>query len=457
MVVAPHRREFLQTASVGLLSATAYSRVLGANERLSLGLIGYGLIGRTHANTFAKLPDCQIRVVADCHRLRAEQGAASLGADVRAEQDFRAVLDRRDLQGVIVATPDHWHTLITLMACAAGKDVYVEKPLTLFVQEAVWLQQVAQRTRRVIQVGTQQRSGLHYQKAREYLRAGHLGKIVSVRMDAIRNIYPGFGNPTDTMPPPGLDYDLWLGPAPRRPYNPNRCLYHFRWFWDYSGGQMTNLGAHHLDIVDWYLGLDKLRTVASLGGRFALQDNGETPDTQDAVYDCGDFTMAFVMREAARGEPSSFGLRFHGTRGTLAIDRRGFRVIPDPDIPPERAVPGAIEGHPIDGPKAPLLRGEPQPRTPAMEDRSGDPTQQYRDHAKNFLDCIRSRQTPISDLASAQRTSLACHLANLSLRLGRSLRWDAQRQTIADDPKAQTMLERPYRAPWDRELRAILS
>jgi predicted dehydrogenase len=455
MNITTDRRSCLHTTSASVLSAVSYSRVLGANERVGIGLIGYGLIGRTHAATFSKIAECQIVAVADSHRKRADQGVTAVGGGATAYQDFRKVLDNKNVQAVIVATPDHWHALMGMMACAAGKDVYVEKPLTLFVREGEWLQKVAERTKRVVQVGTQQRSGLHYQKARELIRRGHLGTVTSVRMDAIRNVSPGFGNPADGEPPAGMDYDSWLGPAPLRKYNPNRGLYHFRWFWDYSGGQMTNLGAHHLDIVDWYLGLDQLRNVTSIGGRFALCDNGETPDTQDAIFDCGKFTAAFVMREAARGEPSGFGLRFHGTKGTLAIDRRGFKVWADPDIPPANIIPGIKEGHPADGPRAVAVTADPKSRTESLEDKTGDSATQYREHATNFLDCIRMRKIPISDLVSAQRTAVACHLANLSLRLGRSLRWDNTQQTVLDDPNAVKMLLRPYRAPWDRELRAL--
>src|SRR5207248_2411053 len=168
--------------------------------------------------------------------------------------DFRKLLDDPAVHAVVVSTPDHWHALTTMLACAAGKDVYCEKPLTLFVGEGRWMTDVAQRHRRVVQVGTQQRSGLHYQRARELIRQGELGTITSVRMQHFRNITPGFGKPADGEPPPELDWDLWLGPAPRRAYNPNRAIYHFRWFWDYSGGQMTNLGQHDLDIILWFLG-----------------------------------------------------------------------------------------------------------------------------------------------------------------------------------------------------------
>jgi predicted dehydrogenase len=248
---------------------------------------------------------------------------------------------------------------------------------------------------------------------------------------------------------------MWLGPSPARRYNPLRGLYHFRWFWDTSGGQMTNLGAHHLDIVDWVLGLGGLKAVTSIGGRYALKDGGETPDTQDALFDCGAYTAAIALREAARGERPERGLVFYGTRGSLSIDRRGFAVTPDPDVPPVNQIPGVKASHPAGGPVAVPEHGEPRPRTETVTDAGGDMAGQYLAHARNFLDCIKSRQAPLSDLASAQRTALAYHLANLSLRLGRSLRWDLATNGVAGDAEASGMLVRPYRAPWDRELKAV--
>lgn len=449
------RRSFLQAATATALAAASYSRVLGANERVGIGLIGYGSIGKTHAADFTRISECSLVAIADCYRDRAEEGASAVGGRTRAVQDFRHVLDSKDVDAVVIATPDHWHALMTLMACAAGKDVFVQKPLTLFVREGEWLQQVAQRTGRIVQVGTQQRSGPHYQKARQLIQSGHIGTITSVRIEAVRNIYPGFGNPPDSQPPPRLDYDLWLGPAPMRPYNPHRVLYHFRWFWDYSGGQMTNLGSHQLDIVDWYLGLGTLRAVASMGGRYVLRDSGETPDTQDALFDCGNFTIAFVMREAARGEPSRYVLRFYGTKGTLGIDRRGFVVWPDPDTPPTNLIPGIHEGHPVGGPRPVAVDDRNKLRTEPVQDASGDPADQHLRHARNFVEAVKTRTPPISDLASGHRTCVACHLANISLRLGRSVRWDWDRQTVVDDPEATAMLTRAYREPWDRQLRAI--
>jgi predicted dehydrogenase len=327
--------------------------------------------------------------------------------------------------------------------------------MTLFVREGEWLQTVATREKRVVQVGTQQRSGPHYKRARDLIRGGHLGTITSVRMSAVRNVSPGFGSPPDGPPPADLDYDAWLGPAPARKYNPHRSLYHFRWFWDYSGGQMTNLGAHQLDIVDWVLGLDTLRAVASVGGRYVLTDNGETPDTQDALFDCGKYTAAFAMREAAQGEKLGFGLTFHGTRGSLGIDRKGFRITGDPGLPPVNFIPGVKEGHPVGGPKALPATGKEKPRTEAIEDTTGDSAGQYLAHARDFIECVKSRRQPVSDLASAHRTAVACHLGNLSLRLGRSLRWDWKTGTVPGDAEATGQLVRPYRSPWDKELKAL--
>src|SRR5262249_26449661 len=307
MPLATDRRAFLATSTALGLSAVTYRRVRGANDRVGVGVIGYGLIGKRHVGTFASMKDVDLVGLAEVHRGRREEGLKAAGKAAVGYEDFRKLLDAKEVKAVIVATPDHWHALLTMLACDAGKDVYVEKPLTLFVREGEWMQTVATRTTRVVQVGTQQRSGKHYQKARDLIRSGHIGTVVSVRMPATRNITPGFGAPQDGPPPAELDYDAWLGPAPLRKYNPNRSLYHFRWIWDYAGGQMTNLGAHRLDIVDWILGLDSLKAVASIGGRYALADNGETPDTQDALFDCGKFSAAFFMREAAQGERAAFG------------------------------------------------------------------------------------------------------------------------------------------------------
>jgi predicted dehydrogenase len=450
------RRSLLGGGAAAMLSARSYGRVIGANDRVGLGFIGFGLIGKRHVIDFRDQPGTAMAAVAEVHRGRRDEAVALMGGSARPYGDFRQLLDNHDVDAVVVSTPDHWHALMTMMACAAGKDVYVEKPLSLFVREGRWMTDVARRHKRVVQVGTQQRSGPHYQKARELVQSGHIGQVVAVRMWYYRNVMPGFGSPPDGDPPPGLDYDLWLGPAPKRPYNPNRSLYHFRWFWDYSGGQMTNLGQHSLDIVHWFLDATAPVAVTSSGGRFALQDNGETPDTQDALFEYPGWTTTWSERECSRGAPPANGLEFCGTRGSLMISRKGFVVTPDSKIAPTDAIPRFGQDHPADGPKGTGRRDSPIKWTDTLEDRTGDEFDQFRRHARDFLECIRSRREPISDLESSHRVVTACHLANLSLRLGRKLRWDAAREAIIGDRDADAMLERPYRAPWDAERRALI-
>jgi predicted dehydrogenase len=449
------RRAFVRAGACTTLTAAAWRRVLGANERVGVGFIGYGLIGKRHVLDFRAQPAAALVGVAEVHSGRREEALAAMGHGARGHGDFRRLLDDRDVQAVVISTPDHWHALQAMLACAAGKDVYVEKPLTLFVREGRWLADVARRHRRVVQVGTQQRSGPHYRRARELIRAGHIGPVSSVRMTAYRNIMPGFGRPADGDPPPELDYDLWLGPAPRRRYNPNRSLYHFRWFWDYSGGQMTNLGAHGLDIVHWFVGVQGPTEVSSAGGRFSLQDNGETPDTQDALFEYPGFTAVWSHREACAGGRPGFPLEFCGPRGTLGISRSGFVVTADPRVPPEDVIPQFAGGHPVGGPRAVRLQGPPRPWTTPLEDRSGNSRQQFALHARDFLDCVRARRQPVADLESGHRVATACHLANISLRLGRKVRWDARHEQVEGDAEAGRWLTRPYRAPWDRELRSL--
>ncbi len=388
--------------------------------------------------------------MSDVYQPRLEQGVAACGGSAKSYPDFRKLLDDKDIQAVVVSTPDHWHALMTIMACAAGKDVYVEKPLSVFVREGRWMVEAARRYQRVVQVGTQQRSGKHYQKAVEMLRAEYIGKVMSVRMRSFRNVMPGFGSPPDGTPPSDLEYEMWLGPAPKRPYNPKRSLYHFRWFWDYSGGQMTNLGAHDIDVVQWAMQVKGPTAVASMGGRFALEDNGETPDTQDALFEYPGFTTVFSMREASAGNHGEGKLEFFGTKGSLAIDRTGFDVYPDMKIDPFNAIP-KFSGHPAGGPERSTAKPEPWVEAYKM---AGSSAEQLNLHVRNFLDCVKSRQRPIADIEQGHQVTTACHLANISLRTGHKIRWNPESEEIVGDTDAAKLLERPYRKPWDEVLRS---
>src|SRR6185295_17305277 len=257
---------------------------------------------------------------------RLDEASTMAGTGAARYKDFRRVLDRKDIDAVVVSTPDHCHALLTILACAAGKDVYVEKPLTHVVREGEWMQQAAAAHRRVVQVGTQQRSGRHYQRCVDLIRSGHLGEIRSVRMAAHRNITPGFTAPVG-KPLSSADWDMWLGPAPFVPYDPHRCLYHFRWFWDYSGGQATNLLAHEIDIVQWVT-QQLPQSAAAMGGRFSLTGIGETPDIFEALFQYRQFIASWSCRELAGRATARFGTEFVGTSGTLVVSRSGLEVFP---------------------------------------------------------------------------------------------------------------------------------
>jgi predicted dehydrogenase len=453
------RRNFLKTtaATVGF-SALSASRVLGANDRVNVGIIGYGLIGKIHTSSFKEQSDVEIRGVSDCYTPRMDECAGVVGSRCAKFADFRRMLESKEIDVVVIATPDHWHALMTMMACVAGKEVYVEKPLTLFIKEGRWMIDVAKRTNRIVQVGVQNRSGPNFQRAREAVRNGKIGDVVSIQNTFMRNVSPGFGNPPDCPPPEGMDYDMFLGPAPKKPYNPNRSIYHFRWFWDYSGGQMTNLGQHSLDLVQFFLDAGAPKSVYSTGGRFFLKDNGEVPDTQDAIVEYQKFNAVCQYREASAGRKGlgMGGLTFHGTKGSLSTARSGYEITADPKVNPTNAVAKVIPGgHPVGGPQ-PVPEEPGELWTTPEKDETGDAPKDYRHHARNFLDCIKSRKTPIADLESSHQVAIACHLANISLKTGRKIAWDTAKEQIVGDAEANEMLVRPYRAPWDRELKALV-
>lgn len=260
---------------------------------------------------------------------------------VAAFRDFRKLLDRTDIDAVIVATPDHWHALLTVMACRSGKDVYVEKPLSLTVREGRVMVDTARQQKRIVQVGAQQRSGQHYFAAVKLIQDGVLGGVHKISATWARNMMPGFA-PTELKSglTKELDWDLWLGPAPQVPFDPLRFAYNWRWFWDYSGGQMTNWGAHSLDIARWALGAKAPTAVAAFGGRYELKDGGQTPDVQEALYSFPNCLVSWTGREINGVEALGAApwnrrtgmrplLEFHGTKGNMILTREGFEVTPE--------------------------------------------------------------------------------------------------------------------------------
>ncbi len=426
------RREFQKTAiALGVSTALGSMRVLGANERIGVGLIGCGGRGRQLWEQFLKESDARPVAVCDVYEpFRA--ASARLAGGVAADIDFRRLLDRRDVDAVIVATPDHWHALQTVMACQAGKDVLVEKPLSLTVREGRVMIDAARRHERIVQTGSQQRSGTHYASAVRLIHEGAIGPVHRIAAGFVRNAMPGFvARELQSGLTKELDWDLWLGPAPHVPFDPFRCIYHFRWFWDYSGGQMTNWGAHHLDIARWALAAKGPLAVAGFGGRFGLRDGGETPDVQEVLFQFPGCVVSWTGREVNRHQNE--GLSFHGTKGTLSITRSGFTVTPEVWTGQDPANPDAKNT---------------EPAMPSMEEKGGDLNEL---HVRNFLDCVRTRKRPNADVEEGHLSAAMCHLGNIATRLGRSVKWDPESERIAGDDEANRWLTKAYRRPWRLE------
>ncbi len=465
-------REPVHSTRAPAMDAASYGRVPGANDRIGVGFIGFGLIGKQHVNDLKKRKDVDLLGICEADRPRLEEGLAYLeNAGARGYGDFRQMLDDSDIHGVVISTPDHWHALQTIMACQAGKDVYVEKPLTLFIDEGKWMVQAARKYGRIVVVGTQRRHYSGVLDSRRVVQSGILGKIHSVRWSAIRNIYPGFGIMPPSEPPAGMDYDMWLGPAEKKPYTAHRALYHFRWFWDFSGGQMTNLGAHIIDQVMYVMQVRGPTMVSSVGGRYALEDDGETPDVQDTTWvfpgpdpSTPGFTMNATIREANAGasipDAEKRGQLYLGTRGTMVLSGN-WEVLPEVKVEPLNAIP-SFSGQPVGGPvhtKAePVPWIEPSKGTGVTADAiygvGGQDTLAM--NKQDWLNCMRTRQRPLCDVEDGHRVATACHLANLSLRLGRTIHWDPEQERVTGDPEAEAMCVKEYRAPWDRALKDAL-
>ena len=429
------RRSFMEKSAVAAAAVPIMTGALkpryasgqtgvGPNDRIRVALIGSGGMGRGDLDTFLRNAEVDCAVICDVDDAMIAKGVSGV-ANKRDKapdtvKDFRRVLDRKDVDAVIVATPDHWHALPTVMACQAGKDVYVEKPLATSIAEGRAMLEAARKHDRVVQMGTQWRSGEHWAKAVEFVQAGKLGKVGTVRGWAYHDWLGSIGNPPDGDPPPGVDYDIWLGPAPKRPFNPSRFHFNFRWFWDYAGGLMTDWGVHLINVMLWAMGPELPKSVMSSGGKYVLTDNSETPDTQTTVYEFPSYTLVWEHKVGIgvglNGRP--WGISFSGTEGTMILDDQGWEIIPEP--------------------KKKSLEAQKYPGSPDARPA----------HVRNFLDCVKSRQQPVENLAVGHHVSTVAHLGNIALRSGHNIAWDNRKERIPDDKQADRLVGVTYRKPW---------
>jgi len=434
------RRRFLNASAIGVAGAAFAIHRAGAapSDTVRFGLIGVGGRGRGLALTVARRPDCECIYLCDPDARRA---AGSMGKRLTPKggtlpkpvADFRTALDDKNLDAVIVATPDHWHALATVLACCAGKDVYVEKPASYSIWEGRQMVKAARKHKRVVQVGLQNRTCPYIHKAIDYIRSGKLGRIPLVKVFNIKGGGP-FRKANDTAPPKGVDYDMWLGPAPKRPFNPRH--FHGGWYYlyDYCGGDMGNDASHQIDIARWLIGKAAPTSATCYAGHHAWDDDREVPDTQTAAFDFGDCVMTFDNTQYARYMAKVPG----------AV--RNADKFPHWPLCATR-----IE---LYGTREKMILGRHGAGWQAFTSGGKVTAQQYgrqaqKEHPDNWIDCIRSRKRPNADIEDGHLSAALSHLGNISYRVGqRQLLYDPATETITNHPDANRLVKREPRPPY---------
>ncbi|MBN2659914.1 MAG: Gfo/Idh/MocA family oxidoreductase [Tannerellaceae bacterium] len=434
-----NRRNFLQksaftAAGLGMapLFGSSYQSIYGQtapSNKVKVGLIGCRSQGWSNLNTFLQYPEVECVALCDIDdewlNKRADDVFKKTGKKVKnCYKDWRKLIDNKDVDVVIIGTPDHWHCLPLVYACQAGKDVFVEKPLANTIEECNLMVKAARKYDRVVQVGQWQRSDPHWNEAANYLKAGNIGRIRTVKVWAYQDGKPTLPVIPDSPVPAGVDYDMWLGPAPKRPFNTYRFHYNFRFFWDYAGGLMSDWGVHLLDYALEGMGADLPTSILSSGGKFAYPNDAmETPDTLMATYAYKNFNIiwdhACGISHGLYGRKE--GLAFFGENGTLVLDRAGWEVIPE--------ISNKIA------------------RMDAVPFKKGEGKGLYN-HVGNMLECIKTRELPNADVAIGAKVAKMSHLANISSRVGRGLVWDDANSLFVNDSEATALVKAHYRDPW---------
>ncbi len=403
-----NRRDFLRASA----SAAVLSRnVLGANDRIQVALIGCGTRGEMLHRFFAAHKDCRFVAACDVAKTKLNSVAATMEGKVDTYGDYRRVLERKDVDAVVVATPDHWHSPITVEACASGKDVYVEKPVSNTIEAGQEMVEAARRHNRVVQVGLNQRSTVHYQEAAKLVQEGHIGPVTH----AVLAYEGGYTRAPEaaTAPPPDLDWEMFQGPAPRRPYKPSRQR-SWRSYYDYGGGLVTDWGVHLIDIAHYFLNANttapRLTSASAQYVNVPVPERDQVPDAFICSWKYDKFVMSFTNAAIPNPGFAFHGSCFFGARGCLLVHRNGFMVRP---VPGRRAAPGAAAPPPVEA----RVR-------PYRENYTDD--ENTRAHARNFLDCMKSRQRPIVDIETGFYSTLPALIALLAIRQDKSFTWDGK-------------------------------
>lgn len=413
-----NRRQFLGAS----LAAAASRPGVAASDQVNAGIIGVGGRGRSLIQGVSRVPGVNIRYLCDADQASLEKAHAvieKLGLPpAKDAADMRRLFDDKELDAVVIATPDHWHAPATILACDAGKDVYVEKPASHNIREGRLMIDAARRNKRIVQVGTQSRSRPSTIKAIELVKSGRIGRVLMGKAWNVQ-LRQNIGRKEDGPVPPGVDYDAWLGPAPWIPFNANRFHYNWHWHWHFGTGDAGNDGVHQFDICRWALGESYPRKVSGTGRKIFFDDDQQTPDTMNVTFDYEDKSMIWEMRiwNPYAMDGTENGVAIYGTEGMIHIgpfgQNWGFKVF-------DRAGK-LVEHHDLE---------EPDP------------------HPGNFVDCIRSRTFPNADIMDGHLSTVHAHLANIVSRTGRNLAFDPESETVLGDSEANLYVKRAYRTHW---------
>jgi predicted dehydrogenase len=458
------RREFITKTSIiasritfspNVFSDTPLKNPLGnKNDKIKVGFIGLGNRGTQLLHRFMSNEDVEVTALCDAYEPyinrdynkvaarwkaigRSPKMGEEFGKNVKKYKDFRTLLEDKNVDAVCISTPDHWHALQTIAAIEAGKDVYVEKPLTINISEGRAMVDAQKKSNRIVAVGLNRRGSSIYQKLSKEIQGGKIGKVTIARALRVSNMAPnGIGNLKAEDPPEGFDWDMWLGPRANRPYQFNIAPYMFRWWDDYSS-QMGNWGVHYMDVIRWMIGERAPSAISAVGGKYVLTHDGTIPDTMEVLFEfASGVIVKFSIHEACGGGNIPIGeIELKGTSGNIEINQNQYQVIP--------SGPGQFQTW------KELVK--PEVYSMKSDKQFGDLNISEDSTAnliRNFLDCVKSREEPWCPLEEGHRSTSFAHLANMSLKMKTRLEWDADQEMVTNLEKANELMSYTYRDPW---------